>query len=48
MEINYQEVVNFITQFMYILAPITAIFVVVEVITNAFFEFVRGDRRVNL
>lgn len=48
MTINYQNIVDFITQFMYILAPISLVFVLVEVITNAFTSFVRGDRRVKL
>lgn len=48
MIINYQNVVDFITQFMYILAPISFIFVLVEICTNFFLSFVRGDRRVKL
>lgn len=48
MEVNYQEMINFITQLMYILSPIVISFVVCEVITNGFISFVRGDRRVKL
>lgn len=48
MEIDYQVVVNFIVSLMYLLAPITSIFVIVEIITNFFFDFVRGNRRVKL
>lgn len=48
MIVNYQNLIDFITQLMYILAPIATIFVVIEIITNAFFSFVRGDRRVKL
>lgn len=48
MSIDYQNVVDFITTFMYILAPITISFVVVEISTNFFLSFLRGDRRVKL
>lgn len=48
MLVDYQEIVNFIIQFMYVLAPIALIFVIVEIITNMFFSFVRGDRRIKL
>ena len=46
--INYQNIVDFITQFMYVLAPIALVFVLVEIITNFFLSFIRGDRRVKL
>lgn len=48
MKIDYQVVVNFIVSLMYLLAPITSIFVIVEIITNFFFDLVRGNRRVKL
>lgn len=48
MVINYQNILDFITQFMYILAPVALIFVLVELLTNFFISFVRGDRRVKL
>lgn len=48
MDINYQVIINFLTQFMYVLAPISVIFVLVEIVTNMFMSFVRGDRRVKL
>lgn len=46
--IDYQNIVDFITTFMYILAPISVLFVVVEVSTNMLISFIRGDRRVKL
>lgn len=46
--INYQNIVDFITQFMYVLAPIALVFVLVEITTNFFLSFIRGDRRVKL
>ena len=48
MELDYQVVLNFIVKFMYVLGPIATLFVIVEIITNFFFGFVRGDRRVHL
>lgn len=48
MEVNYQEILNFLTQFFYVICPIAVLFVIVEVVTNLFLSFVRGDRRVKL
>lgn len=48
MEVNYQEILNFLTQFFYVIGPIAVLFVIVEVGTNLFLSFVRGDRRVKL
>ena len=48
MEVNYQEILNFLTQFCYVIGPIAVLFVIVEVVTNLFLSFVRGDRRVKL
>ena len=48
MEVNYQEILNFLTQFFYVIGPIAVLFVIVEVVTNLFLSFVRGDRRVKL
>lgn len=48
MEVNYQEILNFLTQFFYVIGPISVLFVIVEVVTNLFLSFVRGDRRVKL
>lgn len=48
MEINYQEILNFLTQYFYVIGPVALLFVVVEIITNLFLSFVRGDRRVKL
>lgn len=45
--LNYQNIIDFITQLMYVIAPIAIAFVVVSIITNFFLDFVRG-RRVNL
>ena len=46
--VNYQVIMEFITQFMYIVGPIAIIFVIIARITNFFIEFVRGDRRIKL
>jgi len=46
--LDYQNIVDFITQFMYVLAPIAVIVVLVEISTNFFLSFLRGDRRVKL
>lgn len=46
--LDYQNVVDFITAYMYILAPIAVIVVIVEISTNFFTSFIRGDRRVKL
>lgn len=48
MEVNYQEILNFLTQFFYVIGPIAVSFSLVEVVTNLFLSFVRGDRRVKL
>ena len=48
MEVNYQEVINFITQLMYVTAPIAIVFVICGNITNAVISFVRGDKVVRL
>ena len=46
--VNYQNILDFITSSMYIVAPVTIIFVLCESIANLFTSFVRGDRRVKL
>lgn len=48
MDINYQPILDLITQLMYVLAPIVIIFVLVEISTNYFVSLVRGDRKVRL
>lgn len=48
MTIDYQNIADFLTTFMYVLAPIAILFSLVEVITNTFISFIRGDRRVKL
>lgn len=48
MDINYQEILNFLVQFMYISAPIAIIFAVFGKITEFFISFVRGDKEVKL
>ena len=44
---NYQNVIDFITTLMYIVAPISIAFVVIDSITNFFLDFI-GGRRVKL
>lgn len=46
--INYQNIIDFLTTFFYVLAPIAIIFSVIEIITNFFISLIRGDRRVKL
>lgn len=46
--VNYQNILDFITSSMYIVAPIAIIFVLCESVANLFTSFVRGDRRVKL
>lgn len=46
--VDYQNMVDFITQLMYVLSPIVIVFVIVSIITNYFLSFIRGDRRVKL
>lgn len=46
--LDYQNVVDFITAYMYVLAPIAVIFVLVDKSTNFLLSFIRGDRRVKL
>ncbi len=46
--LDYQNVVDFITQYMYVLAPIAVLFTIAEISTNFFLSFLRGDRRVKL
>jgi hypothetical protein len=45
---DYQVVIDFITHYFYIVAPIAIIFTIVEIVTNFFLSFIRGDRRVKL
>ncbi len=45
---DYQEILNFLTQYMYVIAPISVIFVLVEKTSNMLISFIRGDRRVKL
>lgn len=42
--LNYQIIIDFITQLMYIAAPIAIAFTIVDKITNIFLEFVGGKR----
>lgn len=46
--LDYQNVVDFVTSYMYVLAPIAVIFTIAEIATNFFISFIRGDRRVKL
>lgn len=46
--LDYQNVVDFITAYMYVLAPISVLFALAEKSTNFFLSFIRGDRRVKL
>lgn len=46
--LDYQNVVDFITAYMYVLAPIAVIIKIVEISTNFFLSFIGGQRRVNL
>lgn len=45
--LNYQNIIDFITSLMYVIAPIAIAFVVVDIITNFFLSFI-GGRRVKL
>lgn len=45
--LEYQNVIDFITSLLYIIAPISIAFIVVERITNFFLDFIEG-KRVNL
>ena len=46
--LDYQNIIDFITQLMYLLAPISIAFALVEKFTNFFISFIRGDRRVKI
>ena len=48
MSIDYTNIMNFVTQFMYVVAPISIVLALVSKITNWFLDFVTGNRRVNL
>lgn len=48
MSINYSNIIDFITQFMYVVAPISIAFALVGKITTWFIDFVSGSRRVSL
>ena len=48
MEINYQEVINFVTQYFYICGPVAIVFALCGKLADTFISFVRGDRRVRL
>lgn len=48
MLVNYSNVIDFITQFMYVMAPISVVFALVGKVTTWFVGFVSGDRRVTL
>lgn len=48
MDINYQEIINFLTQYFYVCGPIAIIFAICGTLANTFVSFVRGDRRVRL
>lgn len=41
---NYQVVIDFVVQLMYIVAPISIAFIIVDKITNMFMDFVGGQR----
>ena len=42
--LDYQNVIDYITSLMYVIAPIAIAFVVVEIITNFFLDFIGGKR----
>lgn len=42
--VNYQVIIDFIVQLMYIVAPISIAFIIVDKITNVFMDFVGGER----
>lgn len=46
--LDLQIVVNYITDVMYLITPIIVIFLIVEKITNFFYDMVNGNRRVKL
>lgn len=46
--LNLQTEVDFITQVMYLITPIIVIFLICSKITNFFYDFVNGNRRVKL
>ena len=48
MDINYQEIINFLTQYFYVCGHIAIIFAICVTLANTFVSFVRGDRRVRL
>lgn len=48
MLVDYTNMINFITQLMYIMAPLSIAFALVSKITIWFIDFVSGNRRVNL
>lgn len=45
--LDYQNIIDFITTLMYVIAPIAIAFVVIEAISNFFLDFI-GGRRVKL
>ena len=42
--LNYQVIIDFITQLMYVAAPIAVAFIVVDRITSWFMDFIGGNR----
>lgn len=48
MDVNYQEVVNFLVQLMYVTAPIAVVFIICGKITTMFMSFIAGDKEVKL
>lgn len=46
--LDLQVVVDFIVGVMYLITPIIVIFLIVEKITNFFYDMVNGNRRVKL
>lgn len=48
MDVNYQNVLDFIVKLMYVVGPIAILFALTGKITNIFLDFVEGKRRVNL
>lgn len=45
--LDYQNIIDYITTLMYIVAPIAIAFAIVSIITNFFLSFIEG-RRVKL
>lgn len=48
MDVNYQEVVNFLVHIMYVMGPIAIVFIICGKTTNMFMSFIAGDKEVKL